>query len=336
MYLENLQLARWILQGATILEVIIALWGLAAILVGSKLKNPWGCIPLYAIPRTAKTCRVSLLLFTSGIIYGIFALGVAFIQNSPILCDIFVRICVLMFVVISAFAYIFMIVKLKAAKIDRNEKSILERILMICIYLIPAFIPVGVYFLPGRLYDIPDFTWMNSSAQDMICVIDTKQWEIFAVFAFLDWSFNFGFFYLFLRCLQEVIMVHKNSTSEQAVQRAFALIRIAKRNFFACLICIIPSSILFGLMMLAAHSNLNNLLISAWAQVFVPITVASAMVSAIFSTRKGYRFKNDSQISSKDKANSPTPNADSSESKITKEKEKMKCQNLNVQVQIAS
>jgi hypothetical protein len=76
-------------------------------------------------------------------------------------------------------------------------------------------------------------------------------------------------------------------------------------------------------MMFAAHSNFDRILTSSWAQVFVPITVSSAMVSVIFSTSKGYRFRNGSEISSKDKAQlPPSPNVDSSETKNTLEKTK--------------
>jgi hypothetical protein len=311
------------LRITTIIECLIAFWGLAAIIFGSNLDNSYWCIPKYSIPKTAKTCQVSLLLFTSGALYGIAALGVAFVEESQLLCDIFVRSCVVLFVVNAMAIYMFMLVKARTAKVDLEEKSVLEKCLTVALYGIPAFIPVAAYYLPGNLFSVSDDDF--SQAFRGICLVDTLRWEIFASFTFFDWAFNFGFFFLFFRSLQDVISMHRNTNGSQSSKRALSLVKIAKKNFIACLICIIPSSFLFCMIMLPSRANLDQLVFSAWAQTLVPITISSFMISAIYSTSRGYEIRSNSLSSSRGKEQpTPTPN-------ISKESK----QNHNVSASIA-
>jgi energy-converting hydrogenase Eha subunit C len=172
----------------------------------------------------------------------------------------------------------------------------LERVLIFALLGIPVLMVSAVYFLPGSFKELTQGT--------SVCVVNTNFWGVFIAFSILDWCFNIGFVFLFVRSLSDLINAYKNAKDPVLVEKAYSLVSVAKRNLLASVLSTIPSTIQIGLLLYAAAST--NTQVALVAQSFSPISVLFFNISVVLSTSKAWKFRRTSKAKDVNNIESPT------------------------------
>jgi hypothetical protein len=204
----------------------------------------------------------------------------------------------------AGFTYSFLLVKVQTTKIDRSKRSLIEWMLMIGLLGIPVLIICAIIYLPGRFRS-------SSDGKASVCVVNTEQWGVFLAFSLSDWTFNIGFFILFGISLREIVLSQRNAAGSEYVERAAQLTKVAKRNFIACLFCVIPATVQIGMLLYTA--TITNTDVAVISEALTNITVCFFIVSVIYSTRKAWKFSKRTSIKS-NATNSGTGTRKSNES----------------------
>jgi hypothetical protein len=266
-------------------EFAMALWAVTSIFLGSKLAHPSVIFPKYRIELNMPIAKASIGVFLSALFYGISAIGVAFVKESfefaEIKCDVFMRMSVFGFIISAGFTYIFLLVKLQTAKIDRRQRTVIEWMLIIGLLGIPALIVCAAIFLPGHFRTSHDQI-------ASVCVVNTENWWLFIVFSMADWSFNSGFLVLFAMSLRNLVITQKNCAGSEFEDRAKMLLSVAKRNFISCLLCIIPATLQMGMLLYTATTTSTE--VAVISESITPVTVCCFVISVIYSTKKAWEF----------------------------------------------